>query len=112
MKMNMCSKKQAIKELIYPTPLPPPKKKDDTYYLHTMPTEFQDEDQIVILDKKISDYSLKQHMPQLLAHQKNKRHIHKLQQMLDKVREALLEAAGNPHMFVKESSRDREIEIK
>ena len=101
--MNTCSKKCIIKELIH---TPPTNKMDDAYYLYTLLTIFQDDNQIVILDSKIMDSDLEQHMLQLVLHWWDKRHIHKLKWKLEKVKEALLEAAGNLHMFVQGSSRE------
>ena len=57
--MNTHSKKYAIKELIH---TPSPNNMVNAYYLYMMPTGFQDEDQIVILNKKISNYDLKWHI--------------------------------------------------
>ena len=107
--MNICSKKHALKELIYTLP---PNKMDDAYYLYMLLTIFQDDVQIVILQSNITDFDLEWHMPQLLLHWRDKRHIWKLKWRLETVKEALLEVAGNLHMFVQGSSRDGEIKIK
>ena len=73
---------------------------DDTYYLYMMSTKFQDNDQIVILDRGATDFDLGCHMPDLFVYWRDKRHICQNQKQLEKCRRMLLEAAGNLHLFV------------
>lgn len=107
--MNTHSKKWAVKEF-FETPLT--NKIDDTYYLYTLPTEFQKEDQIVILNKGITNYNLKCHMPNSVAYWRDKRCAQWCRQQLEKCRKMLIAVARNPHLFVKGLSKDGENKIK
>ena len=107
--MNTHSKKQFIRENIH---TPPPDCMDDNYYLYTLPSWLQERGQIVILDAKITNYNLLHYSPALMANQRDKRKSKKRRKVLDRCREQLMAAARNPHMFVRGSSRNGQIEIK
>lgn len=108
--INMHLKKSLICEIVQT--LPPDRMDNDHYYLFTLPTCLKHHGQIGDLNTNITDYDTEHYAPDIMVYWRDKRRSDQLRVKLDKHRRDLLEAAGNPHMFVQGPSKDEEVEIR